>query len=113
MFFQGRHNNVTLLLAVQNDKTVCPTIRGQAFFSFFCTPRILEQFGNGNNGMDKKMAKTYADRMRANVSENERVVFVRQTNTCIPFKPTKHLPQKFGSATVWALCSFLENAARN
>ncbi len=121
MFFQGRHNKVTVLLTMQNEAIIPPPLRQNAHISIFTTEKIVNTYFNkkssGCTSQEVRKIEKIASVIFAQSSNKDKPNYKKlvlfgtlvDTEHKIQFMLASPKKRKFGSELYWKLCEGLKN----
>lgn len=111
LFFQGRHVNITTIIACHTDVALPPDLKKNAFVSIYTTPGCAQgYFQRNSSNIDKegKAKSLYACKSAFSV-KHQKLVFIRETNGFYKFIAQHNDGFKFGSKYIWEFCKNIEN----
>lgn len=113
LFFNGRHFYVTTIMSFQNDTTLPPDLRSNAFISIFTTKQCALNFiANKKNCISKNDQKKFEKlidkifQQSANYKNHQKMIYFRQNpiETQIQYMIADiHNDFRFGSEAIWEL----------
>lgn len=109
IFFQGRWNNITILIACHTDKALSPEIKKSAFVTIFTeTASARSYFERRSNDLDKE-SKNYAhSALKASftpLAKWQKLAFIRDESKFYRFTSQGHSNFQFGSQVLWEYCN--------
>jgi len=114
MFMEGRHKNITFVMALQDDKALISELRKNAFFSIFTTRQCATAlFHRGSNSYSKDMKKkadnaiekVFGKGDKDNAVNLDKLVFFRKTEKFYKCRAKKYTNIKFGVTNIMGLYS--------
>lgn len=123
IFYRGRHNNITLILAVHDDKFMDSDLRKNARVSYYMEEKAINGYinksANGISGSEKKMLSSVASEIFQNTTTGGRIIknyqkmcYVKDLNEYRYFIANLYPEFNIGSRVLRKLCNSLPTAPR-
>jgi len=114
LFYQARHNKITLIIACQDDKDIESSLRKNSFISVFTTDACANAFftrkANDFPKTIQKRVDLYCSAMRWDEPYFEKMVYVRRENKVYKFVAEIHEDFQFCSSSVRDYCRSIERS---
>ena len=112
IFYQGRWNFITCLIACHTDKALDPELKKSAFVTMFTDePSANAYFSRGSNDLTKEDQRKAQAALKAAFTPAERfqkLAYVRDEGVFKKFIATKYDDFQFGSQHVWQYCETIK-----
>lgn len=109
LFYQGRWNHITIMIACHTDKAIEAEIKKNAFVSIFTGPSSARAyFTRASTNMDPEVKKTALNVIRDVFNgpvKHQKVLYIREREKFYKFVATKRPTFKFGSPLIWEYCN--------
>jgi len=113
LFFQGRWNFVTTLIAAHTDKALDPEVKKNSFTNIFTGPKAAQSyFARPSNDFDKNEKVRAVDAMRQAFTpthRHQKLILSRAEDTFYRYTATLHGQFRFGSREFWRFCDEIKS----
>jgi hypothetical protein len=108
MFYQGRHNHTTTLIACHTDKAIVPELKKSAFMNIYTERKCAHAyFTRGSNDFDKADVTTAtraSDQAFTQAKRYQKLAWIREDDKFFRFTATPHDAFRFGCDAMWEYC---------
>jgi len=109
LFYQGRWNYITLIIACHTDKALDPELKKNAFVSIFTEETCAHSyFGRPTNDLDRDAKIRAIQACKASfapLTPHQKLAWLRDEKKFYRFTATSRSGFKFGSQVVWDYCN--------
>lgn len=113
LFYQNRHNFITVIISCQDDTDLPTNLRKNAFISFFTEAVVCtSNFERASNQFSKPLKQYVAEIVRDVPKDHRKLAYIREDDSKqhfyhIQFPYPK--PFRFGSSALYELCDAVQN----
>lgn len=109
IFFAGRHNRITAIVAAHTDKSLDSAIKGNCFVTMFTEPASanIYYFGRTTMGFDKDAKNAAANAIKCAftpAARHQKLVHTRMDDKFYRYTATIHGTFRFGNPSIWEFC---------
>ncbi len=113
IFYQGRHNNITCIIALHTDKALEPELKKNSFITVFTAEiSATSYFERKSNDLDsdaKRRAKQCLRLAFTPVLKHQKLVWVRDERKFYRYTAKKHDMFRFGTQAFWDYCNKIKS----
>lgn len=113
LFYQGRHNYVTTIIACHTDVALPPDLKKNTFVSIFTEETCAKGFfERSSSNIDKEgKQRAYLACKQAFTQKHQKLIWVRDEKKFYKYTAALHPGFKFGGAAVWDFCDRCETTS--
>jgi hypothetical protein len=115
LFYQGRWNYITALIACHTDKALDPELKKSAFVSIFTDSSCAHAyFVRGSNDLEKSAiarAKEACSVAFTSALKHQKLVWIREEKTFYRYTASSHPTFKFSCKYIWDFCAKIQSHA--
>lgn len=107
IFYQGRWNHITCIIALHTDKALDPELKKNAFVTMFTAEMTANSYINReSNDLDREARLRAKDALKSAFSvEYQKLVWIREERKFYKYIATIHPIFRFGHVDVWKFCN--------